>query len=691
MSATPSLQAGSARVPAPTFRLTRYFQVLGLLGIVVVTLALVAVYRHLTLQHLLEHGSQANVDLTRAFVNHTWHDHRELVTGSAGRGRDELLADPRQAPLRADTLQLMHGLQAVRFKLYNLKGTTVFSTDARQVGEDKSANTGYLAARDGQVVSDITHRDQFDTAEGTLSHRDLIYSYVPVRGANGVVEAVAEIYSDVTPLLQRQQRAQWQVAALVVALSGALYLFLFLIMRKAEGIIARQDAERLLQALQMRHQARHDSLTGLANRSEFPERLSEALAQATRHGRPGALMFIDLDRFKAVNDSLGHDAGDQLLKTVAERLRACLREGDALFRMGGDEFTLIATELAQPEDAALLARRVIADLSVPMTLSGHRVAVGATVGIAVFPADGTDVETLLQHADAAMYAAKEAGRGTHAFFSAQMNERARARMALAAELRQAHHEGRFVVHYQPRFDAGSGRLLAAEALLRWNRPGEGLVPAQRFIGALDDAGLLQPVGEWVLRTVCRQLRLWHEQGRPLRVSVNLSPSQFRSAALVEQVRRVLDETGAPPPALELELAEPMLLIDPVQARTTLAGLRALGVRLVLHGFGTGASVLQLLRRDCIDGVKIHPHLLDQGAPGVDPMAAAVAVVQLAHACGLHVVAENVDTEQARRTFTAARCDELQGYGFGAPVAADDLFGTTAGVEAGEPGTLVAAP
>lgn len=402
---------------ARPFRLTRHFSLASLVGIAVVLVGLIWTYRELTLKHLIEHESRSHADLTRAFSNDVWGTIGPVVQGSRGQTRQQLLEGPGQQLIRDRVLRQMTGLNVVKIKIYNLDGLTIFSTEARQIGEDKSANEGFRLARDGRVYSAITFRDTFDALEGTLSNRNLIYSYVPVRVASGQApEAVFEVYSDVTAMLQRQSQAQWQVAGVVLGLLSALYAFLHIVVRKADAIIANQEIERSRREAQIRHLAHHDALTGLANRANFSVRLHEALSRARRLGHSGALLFMDLDRFKGVNDSLGHSAGDLLLKTVAERVRTCLRDTDLLFRMGGDEFTIILPELTDPEDAAHLARRIIAAVSEPVTLHDRKVTIGATIGIAVYPADSVDAELLVKNADEAMYQAKQAGRGTHAFY-----------------------------------------------------------------------------------------------------------------------------------------------------------------------------------------------------------------------------------------------------------------------------------
>ncbi len=539
------------------FRLTRYFSLASLVGVVLVTACLLVTYRELTQRHLIAHESRANADLTTAFANAVWERYRSFVLGSSGRPRDALLADPMQRELRAEVLTKMNGLQVAKIKIYNLDGRTVFSTDDKQVGEDKSTNPGFLSARAGQVASNITFRESFDAFEGVIANRNLIASYVPVRAApDAPVEGVFEVYSDVTELLATQRHAQWQVAGLVLALLAALYLFLFWVVRKADIIIARQDEDRAAKEEQVRHQAYHDALTGLPNRAYFAERLAESIALAARHGHAGALMFVDLDRFKIVNDSLGHQAGDQLLKAVSERIHACLRESDLLFRMGGDEFTIILPRVATPEDAAFVARRVLEAVAMPVSVHEHELAIGATIGIAVYPEDGRNAEELLKNADAAMYSAKAAGRGTHAFYRAAMNQRALQRLDLEVALKKAFRDGEFALYYQPRIDAATRRVVALEALLRWISPSRGVVPPGEFIGVLEDTGMMPIVGEWVLRSACKQIVRWRDQGlAPLRVSVNVSSTQFQSASFLALVQRVLRDTAAPPELIELELTE----------------------------------------------------------------------------------------------------------------------------------------
>ncbi len=670
----PTQISETAASRAPAFRLTRYFSITSLIGLLVVTACLIGVYRELTLRNLVAHESRANVDLTRAFSNHVWSHFREFVLNSNGRSRESLTADPIQQRLRAEVVDTMRGLKVVKIKIYNLDGLTVFSTDPAQIGEDRRKNAGFMKALEGQAISSVTHRDTFDAFEGQISKRDLVSSYIPVRNeATQVTEAVFEVYSDVTEMLATQRWAQWQVAGVLLVLQVALYLFLWLVVRKADGIIAAQTAMQAAKETEIRHQAHHDALTGLANRTYFIERLGESLTEARRSQRTGALLFIDLDRFKMVNDSLGHAAGDMLLKTVAHRIRGCLRESDLLFRLGGDEFTVIAMEIPAAESAALLARRIIASVSAPVTLYGNNVSVGASIGIALFPGDGEAPEQLVKNADAAMYNAKQQCRGTHTYYQKGMNERAMHRLSLESDLKQAFREGELVLYYQPLVDAATRRIVAVEGLLRWNSPTRGLVQPANFITVLEEADMMQLIGEWVLRSACLQQRQWEAEGlQPIRVSVNVSARQFQSAEFPGIVARVLNETGVDPSAIELELTESLLITNPDQARETFAALKGLGVRTSIDDFGTGYSSLSYLREFAVDCLKVDRSFVRDVAKNPRDAAVAMAIIQLARALGISVVAEGVETEAQAAFFADAGCAELQGYLFSHPLPVAQL-------------------
>jgi len=424
---------------------------------------------------------------------------------------------------------------------------------------------------------------------------------------------------------------------------------------------------------QLQHVAMHDALSGLPNRLLLADRLSQAIAQAERHQNRFAVFVVDLDRFKAINDSLGHLAGDAMLKEVARRLASVLRKADTLARLGGDEFVLVLNEISSAQDVETIAGRVLADIARPVKLSDLELHTSASIGISLFPADGTDAETLLQHADAAMYHAKKNGRNTYQLFVLAMNAFAKDRLELENGLRRALVQGEFVLHYQPKVDVRDGGIDSAEALIRWQHPTRGLTGPLDFIPLAEESGLILPIGEWVLREACRQACAWQTAGlRPLRVAVNLSAQQFRQKNLVAVVRSALNAARLEPRYLELELTESAVMHDAEQSIEILQQLSALGVRISVDDFGTGYSSLSYLRRLPLDKLKIDRAFIRDVVTSRDDAAIVRAIVSLAHNLRLKVIAEGVETPDQLAFLRELGCDQYQGYHYSVPVP-DNVF------------------
>jgi len=446
--------------------------------------------------------------------------------------------------------------------------------------------------------------------------------------------------------------------------------------------LVREQMERLEQVItvrtsgleaanrQLRHLATHDALTGLPNRVLLDDRLTQAIAHADRDGRSFALLVCDLDRFKMVNDSLGHGAGDELLQEVARRLTGLVRTVDTVARLGGDEFVLLITSIQDPEDAKRLAAQAIEVLQTPVRIAGIDVHTSPSIGIAFYPADGRTIEALTAHADAAMYCAKQRGRGNVQCFEGGMNAGSEDRVQLESDLHNAIALKQFELYYQPKVNTATGSVRSAEALIRWAHPERGLIPPDAFIPLAEECGLIGAIGEWVVREACRQARAWQDSGMtPLRISVNLSPSQFRGSGLTQTIRNALDDAGLHPQYLEVELTESAVMSEPEESIAILEQLSAMGVLVSVDDFGTGYSSMSYLRRFPIDKLKIDRVFINEIVSRPEDASIVRAIVSLAHSLRLKVVAEGVETSAQLDFLKHVGCDEYQGFHFSRPVPA----------------------
>lgn len=656
------------------FRLLRYFSVASLATTILVAIIIGILYYRASHQTLQQLGERENIYLGQILIDALWPEITDVLKHAESLNNNDLRHDPALDILQRKLHTYLQNSTIFRVKLYDLNGRTVFSTEAEQISHDESDDEGFIAAKAGNVLSELTYRGEIYSLDKLLVNQDMLATYLPVRGTpQSKPIGIFELYSDVTPLLKTIHATQKKLILYFVIALILLYIVLFLIVRRADKIIKRHESERENHQAQILFHACHDSLTGLPNRNLFHDRLTHAMTRANRNNRLIALMFIDLDRFKTVNDTLGHNIGDQLLKAVTGRLRKCIRECDTVARLGGDEFTIVLENLDNVAQVTDVAERILDVMSKPFRIEQHEIFTSPSIGITLYPFDDDDVNNLISFADIAMYHAKEKGKNNYKFYSAEMSIRTKDRLSLESHLRRALEKEEFVLYYQPKIDLSSGVITGMEALLRWKSPDRGLVSPLEFVPLLEETGLILAVGDWVLRTACRQNKIWQSKGFPsLKVAVNISAMQFRQENIAEQIGRALRDTGLEPKDLELEITESTLIDNIESAVKVLLTLHKMGIFIAIDDFGTGYSSLSYLKRFQIDCLKIDRSFVRDVTTDPDDAAIATAIIALAHSLRLTVVAEGVETENHLAFLNAHHCDEAQGFLFSKPLPAEEF-------------------
>ena len=501
------------------------------------------------------------------------------------------------------------------------------------------------------------------------------FDFMTPEDAERTKAETTDLFAERRPMLNFESRYVHKMGHMVIIETNATpYFDADGHYRGYRGIDRDVTAQRRA-AAQIMQMARYDALTGLANRRVFAEAVQQAIARAQRGARGFAVLYLDLDHFKDINDTLGHPIGDLLLKSVAKRLKACVRETDTVARFGGDEFAVLAVDINDPTDAGVLGEKILAALSKPVTIEGNEIRSGTSVGISVYGAESPEAEMLLAHADVALYRAKSEGRGTYRFFTDSMDADVRRRVKLDADLRTAIDSEQFFLVYQPQVEAASGCIVGVEALVRWRHPERGIVAPDEFIAAAEKNGLIVPLGRWVLQTACRQAKAWREAGvPPVTMGVNLSALQFKTPLELERdIAAGLAETGLPPQMLELELTESVLMKASREHNDVLLRLRRQGLRLAIDDFGTGFSSLDYLRRFPVDRIKIAQVFIIDLVTAAGDAAIVKAAIGLARELGISVIAEGVENEAQLRLLQAWGCREVQGYYFSKPLEAEALL------------------
>lgn len=649
------------------FRLVPFFSVASLASIVIVAAIMAVIFRDMAMRNLTEITESQNTSLTFAMAGALWPYYSEFLTSLDNASGADIRARPELDMLMEDVQQRMHDLPILKVKIYDLRGLTVFSTDIEQIGEDRSTNSAFLRARHGETVSSLVFRDEIYAFEGGRAEHSIVTSYVPVRNqASGQIEGVFELYSDVTPLVRRLNELQVAVFGGIVGVLLLLYVVLLLFIQHADRLIRRQEQT-------IAYRAHFDELTGLPNRVLFRDQLQRAMERAQRDERLVALLFIDMDRFKVINDTLGHEVGDEMLREVALRLRRCVRRYDTAARLGGDEFTVILEGVRDMEEVDNVAARLVDELGLPYLLQGKERHSNASIGITIYPFDDDSLENLLKNADIAMYRAKRFGGDQFVYYSDAMQQQLVRRHEIEQGLREALSDEQLHLVYQPKVDLHSGRPVGLEALIRWEHPQHGLIMPGDFVAVAEESHLISRLGEWVMRRACQDFCAWKSAGlAPIPVSINVSPRQFLARNFVCDMRVALKDCCVAPDQVELEITESILVEQHDETAAVLRELQALGVRVALDDFGTGYSSLRYLRELPVDVVKIDRSFIQSIHQRTDDAELVQGMIALARSLHQDVVAEGVELEDQAEMLRTMGCHTAQGYLFSPPLPASEI-------------------
>ena len=655
-------------------QLTRNFTIACVLGTVILTGILGYLYRGQEIRSLIEQGQSKNDALAQMLGNTIWPDYRPLLDTL---GKLDIKELQQHASIREFDRDIRANVRKVNIHLVSVisnSGSTLFSTNRRQLGSKHDNKPGFQSARSGNSTSELVYRDIINSLDELILDRHTVVSYIPIRDSgNRDVVAVFELHLDVTKFVEAIEN-KTSMAHLIIGLLLFVLTFTLLVMAKgADSTIQRLATQIRQQESYIEHQSYHDMLTGLPNRLLFRDRLEHAMQMCLQSELLLAVLFIDLDHFQKVNDALGHAIGDQVLLEVSNRLKLCVRNSDTVSRVGGDEFVIILETISVLDEAEDITRQIIKTVSEPVIIEGNELFISPSIGIAVYPFDEDNVNSLLKKANSAMAKAKKAGRNTFRYFTESSRQQVASRFTIENALRRALEREEFELYFQPVVQVKTGRVIAVEALLRWNSAELGFTSPLEFIPLLEETGLIVPVGQWVLHHACQQGITWKEQGiGDLKINVNMSAKQLLHKNLIKHVNDALDLTGFNPHLLDLELTESLLIEDFDKTIGILDRLNETGVSLSVDDFGTGYSSLSYLKRMPVDTLKIDQSFVKDITVNIDDAAIVKAICALSRSLRFKVTAEGVENEQQLEFLRQAEVNAVQGFLFSRPLAVSEI-------------------
>lgn len=658
--------------------LLRNFIIIMFTGLIIASFLLATTSRSILVDNLIASEERNNVAITQILSHSVWPHFKDFINEA-----DTLTGDQIRSRIETTLLNIyinnnIKGLGVVKIKIYNIDGYTIFSSELKQIGSSKKENVTFQKVVRGEVVSKLSFRDKIYAKKEFIENRNIISTYVPVTiGDDTKIQGVFEVYKDVTKIITQSKSTQVEIFASVFSVLTLLFIVLFIVIRNADKVIKTYDLLQAEKADKIRDIAFYDNLTGLPNRVLFLDRLEHSLQVAARNNKLVVLMFIDLDRFKQINDNLGHEMGDKLLIEVAERLHSCVRTCDTTSRISGDEFTVLVESINIVETATSIAHRIVSKIAQPFILNNTEVFITCSIGLSIYPFSDDNAGALIKKADAAMFYSKSCGRNNFHYFIPTMLEHGSQRFELESDLNSAIANSELFLQFQPKITLANYTMHGMEALVRWEHPRLGTISPDVFIPILEETGLIIKVGEWVLRESCRLTKQWNDQGNgTLCVAVNVSALQLSQPNFVDIVESILTDTKLPPEYLELELTESCLMENIDDNIDIIRELKTKGILLSIDDFGTGYSSLSYLCKLPINTLKIDKSFISDMLINTNKRSIVNAIISFGHSLNLNVVAEGIETLEQLQFIQGMRCTAAQGYLLSKPLSVDDFTALT---------------